>query len=424
MCLSELSGLETLEASTLRARALLRLRKPSDALAAVSADHGDGNRDRGELSLLRAIANARLGNQIATYEGICAARVYSISSRDFTLEAEVDFYDGLLAFGEGHIEPARAACERALALLESPAACAQAVGRIPREHVVSRTQELLGVIDAAEGRYQDFLGHARAALETLDRCAIPDVFQEAYALKNLTILVRDFDLADDARRVAARVPSIAWTEDVARVEFATWEALGWCFALRGNGHQALRSFRSAERASSSIPEHVTISVDRALVAREFGHLAMVGEETEHALEMAASYNWNEAPDDTREALLSLAQIAAAIAPGRARAMFDRYTGIRNAMDGTFAARLEPRTRAEEAYTHGLVLRAEGRRDASIERLQTAFETWRGIGYEWRAARAALELAELEAGDVFRLAVHRELRQRPDSVFSTRARLVA
>lgn len=80
--------------------------------------------------------------------------------------------------------------------------------------------------------------------------------------------------------------------------------------------------------------------------------------------------------------------------------------------------------AEEDYTHGLVLRAEGRLDASAERLRAAFSTWQQIGYAWRAARAALELAELGAGEVFRVAVRRELRERPQSVFATRARLIA
>ncbi len=151
---------------------------------------------------------------------------------------------------------------------------------------------------------------------------------------------------------------------------------------------------------------------------------MVIEEVEHAISTAYKFDWEKAPDDSRDALLFLAQAAAAIAPINAREMIDRYTAIRNSMDVTFAARLEPRARAEEAYTQGLVLRAEGRLTASAERLQAAFETWESIGYEWRAARAALELAELNAGDVFRLAVRRELIQRPDSVFSGRARLVA
>jgi len=105
-------------------------------------------------------------------------------------------------------------------------------------------------------------------------------------------------------------------------------------------------------------------------------------------------------------------------------MLDRHIALRNSIDVTFAARIEPRARAEEAYTQGLVLRSEGRITASMERLEVAFETWKTIGYEWRAARAALELTELEAGDVFRLAVRRELFQRPDSIFSMRARLVA
>jgi len=106
--------------------------------------------------------------------------------------------------------------------------------------------------------------------------------------------------------------------------------------------------------------------------------------------------------DTRYALLAIAQVAAKIATSHAREMLNRYTAIRIAIDGTSVARLEPGARAEEAYTHGLVLRAEGRLTASAERLQVAFETWASIGFEWRSARAALELAELGAGDRFRL----------------------
>jgi len=47
-----------------------------------------------------------------------------------------------------------------------------------------------------------------------------------------------------------------------------------------------------------------------------------------------------------------------------------------------------------------------------------------IAFEWRAARAALELAEMDADNVFRLAVKRELHRRPDSLFAERARKVA
>ncbi len=164
--------------------------------------------------------------------------------------------------------------------------------------------------------------------------------------------------------------------------------------------------RSLQTAASTTPEQVTIAVDRALMARESGYVAMAHEEISHALSLAEKFTWSDAAGDSRNALLNLAQVAAPLGAAQARSMLERYTSIGKAMDPLFAGRVEARVRAEEAYTHGLVLRAEGRLGASAERLHSAFATWNGIGYSWRAARAALELAELDAGDVFRLGATR------------------
>ncbi len=428
-CLSQLHSVESIAASTLRARALLRLGDPDAALRALANPKNEDiaqSRDRGEVALLRAVAFYRLRDNDRSQAAFQDAHVYSISATDSALEAEVEFYKALTALGEEHLDDARDACQRGLDVASEPRLfpLPPTKGYIPREHVVSRTQELLGVIDAAEGRYGSFLHHARKALATHDSCTIADVYIESFALRNLAILARDFDIAEDARILSKRVPALAWTEDVCRVEFTAVEALGWCSALRGDSVQALRHFRRAEFVASTTPERILVGVDRALIAREFGHRPLVLEELEHALNAASTFNWEEAAGDSRDALLVLAQAAAATAPVAAREMLDKYLAIRNAMDITFAARIEPRARAEEAYTHGLVLRAEGRIAASAERLQVAFETWENIGYEWRAARAALELAELDAGEVFRLAVRQELFRRPDSIFSGRARLIA
>jgi len=423
-CLAKLNGIDSVPAATLRARTFLRLGDPRAARASLQADAAMEHRDRSEVALLLGVAHSRLGDRSESDDAFRDAFVYSVSSLDVGLEAEVKYYKAAASFGEGDLAGGRAACLQALEIALAPAAFAKTGGNVPLDHVVSRIQELLGAIAAAEGHYGEWLQYARAALNTLDRCNTPDVFQEAFAVRNLTLLARDFDIADDARHLAGRVPSFAWTDDVCRVEFTTVEALGWCSALRGDVVGALRLFRRASAAASTEPEHVYVAVDRALVAREFGHRAMALEETEHALNIADRYDWNKAPGDYRLALLVLAQAAASLTPVRARETLDRYTGIRNSMDATFAARIEPRARAEEAYTHGLVLRAEGRLTVSKERLQFAFETWEAIGFKWRAARAALELAELDAGELFRRAVRREVIQRPDSVFSARARLVA
>jgi len=297
-------------------------------------------------------------------------------------------------------------------------------GSVPLGHIVSRTRELLGLIDGAQGRYLDWLTQARLALTELDQCPVQDVYQEAFALKNLTILATDFDMKDDASMLAARVPVLAWSRDIHHVQFVTVESLGWCATLRGDIVEALRLFRQAEAVASIVPQHVRIGVNRALIGRETGHRAQAIEEIENALTISDTYRWSEAPGDYRLDLLGLAQVAASIMPMRARQALDRYSSIRNAMNSTFTARIEPGFRAEEAYTHGVALRAEGPIAESADRLRTADATWRDVGFEWRSARAALELTELDAGNVFHLAVKRDLHRRPDSLFAERARKVA
>lgn len=423
-CLSQLHGNETNAARFVFARAALRLGEPEAARTAVEGDVGSENRDRAEAALLRAVAELRLGNTEFARSGLTDAFAYSVSAADLALEVEVRYYEGLIALGDGDLRGAREACELGINVASSPHPSNRISGIAPLGHAVSRTQELLGIVCAADGRYQEFIEHARSALATFDRSGTPDVFAEAFALRNLAVLARDFDIERDASMLASRVPALAWTKDVSRVEFTTVEALGWCSGLRGDSVGALRLFRRAASAATTDPERIIIGVDRALLAREAGHRAMVTEEVEYALDLARGCDWERAAGDSRDALLVLAQVAAPLARIRAREMLDRYTSIRNAMDASYIARIEPRARAEEAYTHGLVLRAEGRPTASIERLRVAFEIWETIGFDWRAARAALELAELDGGDVFRLAVRRELVRRPDSFFSGRARLVA
>lgn len=423
-CLAQLHGVESDAARLLRARVSLRLGRPKFALETLEGIEADRARDRAEMTLLRAVATSRLGDDERADYLFRDAYVFSISASDRALEAEIQYYRGVSAFGQSDLDLARQECESGLDIAAAPRRFFESSGIVPLKHIVARTQELLGIVDMAQGNYRHAIVHARAVLATLDSCDVPDVFQQAYALRNISMLARDFDLEDEALLLSKRVPMLKWTQDISLVHFTTAEALAWCSALRGDCVEALRLFRRAENAATVTPERIIIGVDRSLLAREAGHRAMFIEEVENALRSADEYDWEKAAGDYREALLSLAQAAASIAPARARVALDRYAAIVTSMDRLFASRMEPRARAEEAYTQGLVFRAEGRATLSRERLQTAFETWDRIGYEWRAGRAALELAELDSGEVFRMAVRRELQRRPNSVFSTRARLVA
>lgn len=423
-CLSALHSLDSVEADLLRSRAYLRLGDARAARESLLCTEPVRNRDRGEMALLSAVASFRLGHDDTASDLFRDAFVFGISSLDIALETEIEFYKGLALFARGDLHEARASCERGLEMASGSASRHNVGATIPLEHIESRLEELLGLIAAAQGRFGTWLIHARSALHLLDTCGVRDVWQEAFALKNLTILARDFDVAGDAEIVAERAPSFAWTKDLCRVEFATLEALGWSAALRGQCVDALGHFRQADVSASTSAEHIIVGMNRAVFAREAGHRAQLIEEVRYATKLARDFDWESAPGDTRYGLLTLAQVAAPLETSTAREMLDRHTAIRNAIDPTFVARIEPGTQAEEAYTNGIVLRAEGRVAASAERLRTAFETWGAIGFEWRAARAALELIELDAGDVFRIAVRREINRRPNSVFSTRARLVA
>ncbi len=424
-CISELHGLDSVSAATLKGRALLRVGEPEKALAALELVAAYECRDQGEIALLKAVALARVGRAEQSADAFVDARVFGVSSADPALQAEVEFYLGLSAFGEGNLHETRVACRRGLEIASAAHDSASASGGlVPLPHVVSRTQELLGIVEAADGRYGEFFVEARRALATLEASPIRDVYQEGFAIKNLAILARDFDLRDEARTIAERASALPWTDEIARPRFAATEALGWSAALHGDSVGALRWFREAASCATLLPERVQASVSKATLVRELGCEPLAFEELEFALSLASSCDWESAAGDSRVVLLPLAQAVAALSPSRARELLERYCGIRNGMDLTFASRIEARVRAEEAFTHGLVLRAERRLAASTERLKVAFDLWESIGYEWRASRAALELAELDAGEIFRTAVRRELTLRPQSPFAGRARLVA
>jgi len=405
---------------------MLRIGSPDQAMDVVSRiDAGElDDVRRSHRALLSAVAAGRIGKIDTANDYYTEARIFAISSNDVTLEVEGDFYRALAAFGANDLTEAAALCDQAIATMKTKNSAPTGGGMIPLDHVMSRVLELRGMIYGTEGSYDAHATFSRAALAKLDASIVPDVFQEAFALRNLTILARDFDVVSDAAAMQDRVPSLSWTEDLAAVGFATYEALAWCLALRGDCIGALRNLRAAEKHITSGAEGVILSVDRAVFAREHGHIPMVVDELEHAADLARGVNWNDAAGDTRDALLSLAQAAAPMSSRMAREMLDRYTNISKAMNPNYASRIEPRTRAQENFTHGLVLRSEGRDHASMERLTDAFQIWHAIGYEWRASRAAVELAEMNAGEKYKLVVRREISQRPTSIFAVRARLVA
>lgn len=421
-CLGELTGLGSNPARLLAARAHLRIGHPGDALTALAEISAPTNFERAEQAILAAASCERLGDRARAQTAYAEARAFSISAGSQILDGELAYYTALAAIGDDDFGEAHAYVEASLEALET-VDLGESGTVLNRTHVIARLNEMLVVIDASRGHYRDVIRHARTVWKALRSAPERDVFLEGYAIKNLAIVARDFML-EDAEEIAKCVSALAWTPELSGVGFLAFEASSWSAALRGDVAEALWRLRSASAAATSVPERLWLSVDRALLAREAGYTAMASEEVRYGLTLIDRFEWQNAAGDLRVVLPLLAQVVAPISAAAARRVLDRYSAIGKAIDVRSAARSEERFRAEVDFSHGLVLRAEGRLDESAMRLKSAFETWTTIGHEWRAALAALELAELGAGDVFRLAVRRELSRRPTSFFASRARAVA
>lgn len=192
VCLKELHGIAGFEASALRARALLRLGDVSSALEETGSEFDGSYRDRSEIAMLRGVALSRLGKAEESDHALLDARAYAISAGDRARETEAEYSLAFVAFGDGDLEGARSACRRGLNCSDTSTSEG---GRlvVPLEHVAARLQELLGILAAADGRYREALVHTRATLHTLGACEFRDVWQEASAIANLAVLVRDLD---------------------------------------------------------------------------------------------------------------------------------------------------------------------------------------------------------------------------------------
>jgi hypothetical protein len=86
-----------------------------------------------------------------------------------------------------------------------------------------------------------------------------------------------------------------------------------------------------------------------------------------------------------------------------------------------AGHFDDRARLDETTADATICRAEGNLTRATLLFQQAFELWKELGYNWRAALAAIELAELGAGDEYAEFALAEAARHPNSWFAQRAR---
>ena len=419
-CMDLLHGHSGFSATLLRARASLRAGHPNIGLECVAQVNDKllwSNRERAELLTFQGALQTRLRDFDTARDTLDDGRVLAMGSASAALEAEFHYYDSLWWFGALDYDKAHRAAQTALEITPG----FQDVGGyfVPLENTRARALQMLGLVAAAKEQYGQQADFLRAAIIELKRAATADVWLTAFFLMNLAFHVRDFDLVDDAAMLRREIETAKWPDELAPMKFEIRRALGWSSALRGDHLNAFREFRAMSQCADTPARQILAGVDRSYLARELGEEHSAQDEIEHAAKLASSVNWNEVGEE-RIGLAQLAQEVAAFDPHHAGVLFARYKELKGRLAPNMLNNVDRRVTAFELLAEGTVLRANGSVPAAMQRFERAFDIWDKLGYKWRAATAALPLAEVLQESRYVDHVRREAACRPNSWLARRA----
>lgn len=414
-----LTGSPEVSARLLLARTLLRGSQPEAARSVLEElPASETHAHICERQLLSGVAFMRLGAFDPAMERLSEARVFALAAASTPMLAEVECYEGLLAYARGDIDLYERKAETVLELVRPPY---EPLGNydVPLGHSRTRAWEALTIVAAARGVAADEVDATRRALCEIDAEPIVDYWIFTNAIANLAVAARNFDCASDAAVVRDRYDSLVWTEATAPRRFTILDSLGWCAAMSGDHVSAFRFFRRAADAATNDEERVVAAVDRATLAYDLEQHIVAREELDYARELAECIDWEESPTDRRLALCWVAGALASLDAVQARSFLLRYARIENSMPVLSTSRVDPRTNALEDFAEARVARAEGKIDRAVSLYRACFETWTKSGYAPHASTVALELAELGAGEAYGLFARRAAVRRPSSWLARR-----
>jgi tetratricopeptide (TPR) repeat protein len=371
---------------------LLRLGQAAagaEELSTVDLSKADP-RVRGEIELLRSACLERSGKTLQGRQAFEEARSSVFTSGCSELVCEFQYYDALGAWNVGDFDQSESTIRSSLDAVQEPSGVDYTLA-LPV--LRARSLQLLSNIHATREDYAEQAATLEKALDQLDTAKTPDVYTEAALIMNYSTLVRELD-AVDGEPIRTRYRRIEWTPFLSPLAFHIMRSLGWFNALRGDHLGAFRDLRDAGAIAKTPTLVLTAILDRALLAQGLNEQLTAREELERAQDIAARIDWNAVTSDERLALLMLAQVLSPVKPRAARVALDRYRGITSKISTMHVARFDRRLKADELFTEGLVAKAEGLTNQAVDPLVAAFDIWASIGYRWRAALAAIELAEL------------------------------
>jgi len=385
----------------LRARVDLR-RAPADAIALLTkyAKHFTRARDRAEAALREGAAFARLGDAAAAAAKFKRASELAPSDRAFASEIAMQ------RAGAAWIARKLDVAERlAGAVIES---------NDTEIDVALDARVILGASYAARGRIAQQGAVLLEARDLARRTPGAGVWQRALIASSIGVLAREF--ASPALRDAAYadVSAIPWTDDVAYYRFIMLRGVAWRYALDGDEFNAFRHLKRAAEIAPSDGWRVMSSCDRAYLADAIGEPRWAEQELSDAQELASRVPWPALEGEERFALSLLAERFAARDPALALTYVARYREAGKRFALTLASNDDRRVDAMESFSFGVVQAALGEVSEATRLLKRAYKIYDAIGYDWRSARAAAELAVVTGDDTWKERAREKLAAYPNS----------
>jgi DNA-binding CsgD family transcriptional regulator len=379
----------TSELALLRARALLRLSRPDEARqAVVDAFVAHGTLDASlTAQMLLGAAYVRLGDVDRGVSILDAAEARSIDAHP-SIRSEIALNQALACYARRDLEGAESA-----------------LARVSRDSDIihARALEFHAWIATARADYKGGADAFRATLLRLDRCKHRDRHVEATCIYGIaTYAVESLDLE-------------YWEIAEERARSFDWAATGlsfhrfWLYHHRSTMaevsarvEEAYDLARAAEHLAPSEAFRVTALCRRAAIARSAGEPFATRTFLNEAVELYSRLDRSGWEGEEQLTPLILAEELAEAGDAavlKANALLSTYRSNRLA-SGMLSLTGDPRLGALEAYLDGRLAATRGDIRAAITHCTSAFQTFSKIGYNRRAAIAALQLGALTGQSSF------------------------
>ena len=406
---------QDVDAALLLARVELRRGNPENALAVLTRYMRTPKRvAKAETAILKGVAFARLDDAESSRAQFETAQ--SLLRPDEPLAAELTYHLAASDWMERRLERASKTLDKLPQTL-SP-------------NLQLQAQIVRGAIASANEKLPEQGAILLGALRALPREAGVEVYLYAMLVTQTAALAVELPSAELRDAALEHVGNVPWTPDIADLHFHAVRAIAWRHALEGDEFNAFRRLKEALAVANSPAWRVAALTDRAYLAAALGERRWAAQELRDAHELASSIDWTSVAGEEKLALPVLADLFANRDPSVAIGYVATFGNTRKNFPRILSSRRDRRVEALEAYSLGKVQLELGERAEAHRLLTQAWTIYTELGIRWRAARAALALAQLDDAETWRKRAETELKAYPRSWLSrsiaapiTRAALV-